>query len=272
MATVSREELEKEGGAVLRELFRLLQSFEIQAAQAELDVDTGIWGVEVTFKDGYRWRGEFTRLLLAQGPEGWGAELAEVVSRLTQKLKQKRAEAAENVPLLTEYVIGFRQWQIIIEGDNDVPNLAPIGYGTGTWDRGAEVRAVCSQTEKQAREVHSPAEIPSPGCECGLYAYYEHARLSTTIAKDGRVAGMIVARGAMQVYREGFRSEYAKPVLLFWTDAQEGARVREVAAKMGIDSIPREDIERVIPKYGVRMPSQLVPEEGALWIDLDLDD
>lgn len=266
MASVSREELEKEGGAVLRELFRLLQQHDIQAAQAELDVDTGEWAVEITFKDGYRWRHGWDRATLMRGPEGWRDDLQRLSGRLVDRLTAKREEAAANVPLLTEHVVGFRQWKI--EGNN----LLPIGYGTGTWNRGEEVRAICSQAVKSngGEVLHPPEEIPSASCECGLYAYHAYRNLTTTISKDGRVAGMVIARGAIQVYRDGFRSEYAKPVLLFWNDAADGPVIREVAAKLGIDSVPAQDIEKVIPRYGAPLPEQLLPQEQDLWVDVDL--
>lgn len=167
----------------------------------------------------------------------------------------------ETVPDLFEYALGFRAWDL----QNGI--LRPIGAGTAIWDGGNEVRATCGKGV-----VH---RAPDQNCECGLYAWHSFENMMNDAmnsgARENRVWGAVVARGRLEVHRDGFRAEYMRPVMLGYnptvTDEDENGvtypdreRVRGVAAKLGgIPVFKYEDIETKAQTQGRLVPKELRP-------------
>lgn len=263
---IDREALEGEGGAVLRALFADLAPQGAAQAQAELDVRTDTWTILITFTDGYRWSQEFTRPWLAG--HDWKTEMGALAKRVTERLAEERTKAEAERPLLIEPVIGFRSWAVGRD-DKDQPTLGPIGFGTWAWRGGAEARATCAYHEKDNQAggcPHEPDTIPDPRCECGFYAY--HRPPSGREAE--RVIGALSARGGIEVYREGFRAEYARPVLLAWGGPEQAPEVKTLAARLGIDAVPLAELESSAKRFGATVPESLWPDDELKLLEVSL--
>ena len=109
----------------------------------------------------------------------------------------------EQPPDLTEAVLGFRVWSVAIDG-----RLGAVVAGS-FWTPGIN-EAVCDPAVAPSRRRHV---APQPGCNCGFNAYF--ALRKEIRRHHGSLAlGAIAAWGAMDVYADGFRAQYAQVIAL----------------------------------------------------------
>jgi hypothetical protein len=73
----------------------------------------------------------------------------------------------------------------------------------------------------------------------------------------GWVGGAVVAWGRLEVHRNSFRSQYAKPVALI--RAPNGRMCREVAERYSCELVPIEDLEELALRFGGGVPEALRP-------------
>ncbi len=122
----------------------------------------------------------------------------------------KPATTAGETTLVPGPIYGIRKWSTHWRGDRPVLRAAVQG---GRWKGGGEpTKARC----RFAKEDH---DAPDPHCGCGLYgvhpARYEEWAKSRFGVPDldpgSEVLGVIEAWGRVELHRDGFRAEYAKP-------------------------------------------------------------
>jgi hypothetical protein len=97
----------------------------------------------------------------------------------------------------------------------------------------------------EARCPDGCAVAPAAACSCGIYAFHPWSRAFEPGAVSGRevgdgvwtVWGEVEAWGEMEVYEDGFRAEYARPVAVYIPSLLAESvrmRIQEVARAHGI--------------------------------------
>lgn len=160
-------------------------------------------------------------------------------------------------------VIGFRAWKL------DGYRLKPLVRGIPmSWS--LEVtRAQCFLPEVRSSRhglligplqdhpippppLDSRHRAPEPSCECGLHALYAPANMSP----GGAVGGAILAWGRIETYQDGFRAEFARPVVL----CQKDERAQALAEEMQIPCVPFNELEATALRFGQPVPKEMRPE------------
>jgi hypothetical protein len=118
-------------------------------------------------------------------------------------------------PLVPGPLYGLRTWTVVSEDGRE--RLAGLHHG-GVWPPGdGWVDAHC------AVATHRP---PARECECGIHAWHPTSKSARRVlASHHELAGVIEARGAVEVHEEGFRAECARPHALV---ANRGRNVKLV--------------------------------------------
>ena len=125
-----------------------------------------------------------------------------------------------DVELYTDYVIGYRAWDI--ETKRGVPMLSPMFRGISTWERGKNTAhcdgvTVNMWATRLGPPRHEDQHVPVTGCGCGFYGYYRPNytwQFPKTIMRNAVVRGVIRASGAIQLHHGGFRAQYAEILAL----------------------------------------------------------
>ena len=104
-------------------------------------------------------------------------------------------------PLVPGPLYGLRTWIVVSEKGRE--RLAGLHHG-GEWPPGdGWVDARCAEAD------HTP---PVGDCHCGIHAWHPTERSARRVLASGReLAGVIEARGAVEVHEDGFRAERARP-------------------------------------------------------------
>ena len=91
------------------------------------------------------------------------------------------------------------------------------------WPGGGEwLTASCAVDPRHA--------APAPGCTCGIHAWHPRPeRARHVLGYRGRVSGVVEAGGAVEVHRDGFRAERARPYAFFLTPRANAALVGRLA-------------------------------------------
>jgi hypothetical protein len=152
-------------------------------------------------------------------------------------------------PLVPGPLYGLRTWNVALEDGRE--RLAGLHHG-GEWPPGdGWVDARCALDG-----THRP---PLRDCECGIHAWHPTPKSARTVfASHRQVAGVIEARGAVEVHEEGFRAEQARPHALV------AARDRNVKL-----------VRRLAEIYGTAVIEARGPSELLAWCrerDLGLDE
>lgn len=153
--------------------------------------------------------------------------------------------ATMSAPDLTCKVTGYRAWNLI-NG-----KLRPLNPQWPYWRIGTN-QATCQRHDHAA---------PDPDCVCGLYAW--HTPSSLRMPRFGQqVVGAIVAWGKIETHHDGFRAEYAEPVL-FGFELSNGEtdyrRAYRFARQSGRRLVAMDDLEEYAIAYGQPMPEELRP-------------
>jgi hypothetical protein len=138
-------------------------------------------------------------------------------------------------PLVPGPLYGLRTWNVAIESGRE--RLAGLQHG-GEWPPGdGWVNSFCA--------LDGAHRAPVCDCECGIHAW--HPRLKTAkrvLACHRQIAGVVEARGAVEVHEDGFRAEKARPHALVAARDTNVKRVRRLAEIYGAQVIeargPRE--------------------------------
>ena len=122
------------------------------------------------------------------------------------------------------------------------------------------------------RRAHT---APEATCACGLYAWHDVTRLPRPPGWEAEwVYGAVLAWGTTEVHADGFRAEFAEPVVLAYSDDQTHRHVRRVqaiASELGLRAVELERLEEAAAELGEPVPEELRPhapspaEIGARW-------
>jgi hypothetical protein len=122
------------------------------------------------------------------------------------------------------------------------------------------------ETEAEAARI-GPHDAPHPGCECGMYAWFEIGGTRGKLNSGGglRVWGAVTAWGRIEVHADGFRAEYAEPVALAYSPRdpyEDVVRVQAVAGELGLPFVTLDDLPAEAGKYGQAVPDEMrLPSE-----------
>jgi hypothetical protein len=153
----------------------------------------------------------------------------------------------EFAPDLVERVIGFRHWRLVDGGLRSM-------FSSTAWE-GAQITARCVAGR------HDPARTPSPGCTCGIYAYYDPcARTASAMTRD-LVGGAVVVWGRLEAHATGMRAEHARIVALElpFTRGPKRRAVAQVARRLGLPAVAHHQLRPLALSQGQPLPAVLRP-------------
>ena len=132
-------------------------------------------------------------------------------------------------PLVPSPLYGLRTWSIV-----GAPGEERLGgpQQPAPWPvDGGWLSAAC------ARGIRHTA--PAPGCECGIHAWHPRRRSARRVLAPRRqVAGVVEARGAIELHRDGFRAEQARPFALFLVPWGNAAVAGRLASAYSAELVP----------------------------------
>jgi hypothetical protein len=160
-------------------------------------------------------------------------------------------------PDLTQPVLGFRLWTLGSRG-----TLGAVAAGS-IWSRGVNEAVCCPGVAPSKRPKH---RSPHPGCVCGFNAYSTLHRKLT--AYQGTALGVIAAWGELDVYRSGFRAEFAQVLALALPGRRkvsepERARFELASRRYGVPLVSRRELEAEGLKHAAPVPASLHPQIGS---------
>jgi hypothetical protein len=132
-------------------------------------------------------------------------------------------------------VYGLRTWTVA--GERGSERLAGPQRGVA-WPAGGEWLDAMCETGHAA---------PASGCHCGLHAWHPRRRWARRCLASRRdVAGIVEARGTIELHHDGLRGQRARPYALIRTPLSNPALLDRLAAVYGL------------PIVDVRGPDDLV--------------
>ncbi len=164
-------------------------------------------------------------------------------------------------PRFTGTILGVRQWLVPPSLDELKP-LGSLKLNLPSWEiDGSATRARCM---KVVNKLH---EIPGKNCECGLRAYHPWLMppwyfWSGDKAANGNryLTGVVEAWGRIELYPEGFRAAFARPVALVLPPAFSADSTARIA--LG-DLCDHADAELLDPDQGVPPDGRPLQPRGA---------
>lgn len=153
----------------------------------------------------------------------------------------------EFAPDLIEPIIGFRHWRLV---DGALTSM----FSTTPW-AASEMTARCPVGQ------HDPVETPSPGCTCGIYAYYDPCPRTASANTRDLVGGAVVVWGRVEAHATGVRAEHVRIVGLDLPLIRGRKRraVTAVAERLGVPAIPHRRLKAVARAHGSPLPVALRP-------------
>ncbi len=154
----------------------------------------------------------------------------------------------EFAPDLCDPVVGFRHWRL-------VNGALQSMFSVTAWDDTAQMTARC------ATGRHDPAQTPSSGCTCGIYAYYEPCPRTASAMTRDLVGGAVVVWGRLEAHATGMRAEHARIVALQLPSTLGPKRrmVAQVAAQLGVPAVVHRRLRAVAMTHGQPLPAALRP-------------
>lgn len=160
--------------------------------------------------------------------------------------------ATPAAPDFAEPLLGFRAWNIDEEG-----RLGPVTGGP-SWIQGAN-EAHCQANPSARRGAHTP---PSPGCGCGFNAFHRIEEKELRLRRLPWVVGAIAAWGEVDVYRTGFRAQFATIVALSYegqTTIDHYRRLQRAAERYGVRLVELHEIEKEALRFARPVPQEMLP-------------
>lgn len=184
---------------------------------------------------------------------------------------------------ITTKVIGYRSWKLTDEGV-----LCASGFKPEPWSPGV-FEATCKKHEYAAwqwentygglhhahyarllredvpqRPSGEPEThvVPDHDCSCGIHARHD---LPDWNGSDDFVFGAVSAWGRVEVHADGFRAQYAQPVVLSYgpeSTVRMLRRIEEYGRKHGLKVVPSDQLIEYASAYGEPVPEQMRPERN----------
>jgi hypothetical protein len=127
-----------------------------------------------------------------------------------------------DTPLFADALLGLRSWRVIADADGEW--LAAPHQNT-RWPPGGQwLQAKCQLGHG----------APAAGCDCGAHAWHPRKRtVRDVLAVRAAVAGVVEAKGAIEVHRDGFRAAKARPYALIAMPRSNPALIGRLAERYG---------------------------------------
>jgi len=153
----------------------------------------------------------------------------------------------EFAPDLIEPIIGFRHWRL-------VDGMLTSMFSTTPWTEAA-ITARCPVGR------HDPAQTPSPGCTCGVYAYYDPCPRTASASTRDLVGGAVVVWGRIEAHATGVRAEHVRIVGLDLPllPGRKRRAVSELAELFGVPAVAHRELMAVARAHGSPLPASLRP-------------
>ncbi len=129
--------------------------------------------------------------------------------------------AAPGKPLIAGKIHGVRSWSLGISAGE----VRLVGaYLRVAWENGGRpTTARCEETRMGRHADH----VPHRDCGCGLYAWHPSGAGTAGLFPDADAedscAGIVEAWGRVEVHRDGFRAQHARPAVLVLPSAAVGS-------------------------------------------------
>jgi hypothetical protein len=153
-------------------------------------------------------------------------------------------------PLIPSPVYGLRTWTVA--GERGSERLAGPQRGV-PWPAGGEwLHATCPTGHA----------APAGGCHCGLHAWHPRLRWARRcLAGRGEVAGVIEARGVIELHHDGLRAQRARPHALVRTRRSNPALLDRLAAAYDlpvVDARGPDDLLAWCREHGLGLSEEVV--------------
>jgi len=130
-------------------------------------------------------------------------------------------------PLVPSPLFGLRTWSVV--GERGEERLSGPQQGTPWPVGGAWLHARC------ATEQH---DAPARACACGIHAWHPGRRgARRVLGPRDAVGGVVEAAGAIELHRDGFRAERARPRALFLGPRANEALIGRLSAAYGAEAV-----------------------------------
>jgi hypothetical protein len=137
--------------------------------------------------------------------------------------------------LVPSPLYGLRTWSVV--GPSGEERLAGPQQATPWPEAGAWLTAACT-------EAH---DAPARDCACGIHAWHPSRRSARRVLAIRReVPGVVEARGAIEVHRDGFRAERARPFALMLPPRANSALAGRLAAVYDAELVPIEGPDAIL--------------------------
>jgi len=168
------------------------------------------------------------------------------------------ARELDAVPLVVGPLYGLRTWRTT--GERGAERLRGPYSGTVWPTGGAWLRAVCA-----AGDAHA---VPAAGCACGVYGWHPTRRSArSALAVRREVAGIVEARGPVEVHAEGFRAREGRPRALVLHPRSNPHLIQRLAGAYGADVVEVRGADALIDwcaEHGIGLaPAALAALLGA---------
>jgi hypothetical protein len=142
-----------------------------------------------------------------------------------------------DTPLVPTPLFGLRTWTVV--GEKGAERLVGL-HQRATWPLGgAWLAATCMQSSG-----HHP---PAPDCGCGIHAWHPSRRSARRVLASRReTAGIVEARGAIEVHEDGFRAERARLYALVLAPGRNAPLVRRLAEAYAAQVVEADDADAVL--------------------------
>ena len=146
-------------------------------------------------------------------------------------------------PLVPSPLYGLRTWSVT--GARGQERLSGPQQPAPWPAAGAWLTAACARGAGHA--------APAPACECGIHAWHPRRRSARRVlALRRQVAGVVEARGAIELHRDGFRAEHARPFALFLAPGAHAGVVGRLAETYSVEVVPAGSAGAVVDWCGAR--------------------
>jgi hypothetical protein len=149
---------------------------------------------------------------------------------------------------------GLRTWSVV--GERGSERLAAPQQRTPWPVGGDSLAATCEQNGGHA--------APAPGCGCGIHAWHpDRAAARRVLGRRGGIPGVIEATGMIELHRDGFRAERARPFALFLRPNGNSRLMRRLGAAYEAEVVEirgPDDIVAWCRERGLGLEPQVVDE------------
>ncbi len=134
----------------------------------------------------------------------------------------------QDEPLLAGVVHGVRKWEV---GQDRKGNPRLLGFSESAWHPWGRPTIAACLSGFSSSVFHPKGDpAPAPECTCGLYAHHPWARsavqdydlLAGVSPNDEWLIGVVEAWGHLEVHEDGFRAQFARPILLIASTPGKG--------------------------------------------------